>query len=57
MTVATDTKITCGTRPGTMTIARAHEAMRAHLTCATGTCRQRQAALAVLVKAGRYQLS
>jgi hypothetical protein len=56
MTTATYTGIPCDTRPGTMTVERAHQAMQAHLTCATATCKQRQAALAVLVKAGRYQL-
>jgi hypothetical protein len=57
VTAVTNTKTACGTRPGATIVDWAHEVMQAHLECVTAVCQQRQAALAILVKSGRYQLS
>jgi hypothetical protein len=57
MTPAIDDKVTCGPEPENLTVEQAHAAMQAHLRCATGSCRYRQAALAVLTDAGRCVLA
>ncbi len=46
----------CDEEPARPTVDQAHEIMQAHISCPTGTCRHRQAALTVLVDARQYVL-
>ena len=48
--------VSCDTIPAQPTVEQAHGIMQRHLACPTQTCRHRQAALNVLVAAGRYAL-
>ena len=42
------------TAPTALTVGRAHELMREHLSCDTATCGARRTALDLLVANGRY---
>jgi hypothetical protein len=57
MTHAIAATITCQVVPEHLTVEQAHAVMQDHLRCATDSCRQRQAALAVLTDAGHYVLA
>jgi hypothetical protein len=46
----------CDLTPQHLTVEQAHELMQVHLDCNTNICRQRRAALNLLVGEGRYIL-
>ncbi|MFF0492640.1 hypothetical protein ACWDSJ_24480 [Nocardia sp. NPDC003482] len=47
----------CDIHPGPLTVDLAHHVMQRHLACAGSECRQREAALELLVETGRYVLN